>query len=73
MAAQQEIAFAWNAAQVGRRLDVMIDRCIPGEDNAYVGGATPTPPRWTAQVYVTGEDLSPGQIRRPVRLSPPRI
>ena len=28
MEVQQEIAFAWNASQVGRQLDVMIDRCI---------------------------------------------
>ena len=25
MAEQQEIAFAWNDAQIGRRLDVLID------------------------------------------------
>ena len=54
MAAQQEIAFAWNASQVGRRLDVMIDRRIPGEPNAYVGRSYADAPEVDGQVYVTG-------------------
>jgi len=62
MAAQQEIAFAWNASQVGQRLDVMIDRCISGEENAYVGRSYADAPEVDGQVYVTGENLAPGQI-----------
>jgi ribosomal protein S12 methylthiotransferase len=62
MAAQQEIAFAWNASQVGVRLDVMIDRCISVEDDAYVGRSYADAPEVDGQVYVTGEDLMPGQI-----------
>jgi len=62
MAAQQEIAFAWNASQVGQRLDVMIDRCISGEENAYVGRSYADAPEVDGQVYATGEDLAPGQI-----------
>ena len=61
MAAQQEIAFAWNASQVGRRLDVMIDRCVSAEENAYVGRSYADAPEVDGQVYVTGE-VSPGQI-----------
>ena len=49
MAAQQEIAFAWNAAQVGRRLDVIIDAPVSGEPMHMSAAVTPTPPRWTGR------------------------
>jgi ribosomal protein S12 methylthiotransferase len=62
MAAQQEIAFAWNAAQVGRRLDVMIDRRVARQPHAYVGRTYADAPEIDGQIYVTGEGLSPGQI-----------
>jgi ribosomal protein S12 methylthiotransferase len=62
MAAQQEIAFDWNASQVGRRCDVMIDRCISIEQNAYVGRSYADAPEVDGQTYVTGENLEPGQI-----------
>jgi ribosomal protein S12 methylthiotransferase len=62
LAAQQEIAFAWNRAQVGRRLDVLIDSDIPGEKNAYVGRTWADAPEIDGAVYVTGQGLGPGQI-----------
>ena len=62
MAAQQEIAFAWNASQVGRRLDVMIDGQVVGEPNAYVGRSYADAPEIDGQVFVTGEGFMPGQI-----------
>ena len=62
MAAQQEIAFAWNASQVGKQLDVIIDRRIAGEQKAYVGRSYADAPEVDGQVYVTGEKLRPGQI-----------
>ncbi len=62
MAVQQEIAFAWNAAQVGRRLKVLVDRCISPQDNAYVGRSYADAPEVDGQVYVTGKNLAPGQI-----------
>jgi len=62
LAAQQEIAFAWSDAQVGRTLEVLIDRDIPGEENAYVGRSRADAPEIDGAVYVTGEDLSPGRI-----------
>jgi ribosomal protein S12 methylthiotransferase len=62
MAAQQEIAFAWNAKQVGRRLDILIDAKVAGEPNAYVGRSYADAPEVDGQVYVTGKKLSPGQI-----------
>jgi ribosomal protein S12 methylthiotransferase len=62
MAAQQAIAFEWNASQVGQTVDVMIDRCISVEQNAYVGRSYADAPEVDGQVYVTGENLEPGQI-----------
>ena len=62
MEVQQPIAFAWGRSQVGRRLDVLIDRDIPGEENAYVGRSYADAPEVDGAVYVTGEGLAPGQI-----------
>jgi ribosomal protein S12 methylthiotransferase len=62
MAAQQEIAFAWNAAQVGRHMDVMIDRRVAGQPPAYVGRTYADAPEIDGQIYVTGEGLRPGEI-----------
>lgn len=62
MAAQQGIAFAWNESQVGRRWEILIDRCIAGENNAYVGRSYADAPEIDGAVYVTGEGLAPGQI-----------
>jgi ribosomal protein S12 methylthiotransferase len=62
MATQQEIAFAWNASQVGRRLDAMIDRRVADQPQAYVGRTYADAPEIDGQVYVTGKGLSPGQI-----------
>ncbi len=62
MARQQEIAFAWGDRQLGRTLDVLIDRCIPGEKHAFVGRTTADAPEVDGGVYVTGHGLRPGQI-----------
>jgi ribosomal protein S12 methylthiotransferase len=62
MAAQQEIAFGWNASQVGKRLDVLIDRCISVEENAYVGRSYADAPEVDGEIFVTGENLVAGQI-----------
>jgi len=62
MAVQQEIAFAWNTSQVGRQLDVILDRRVPGQVNVYVGRSYADAPEVDGQVYVTGENLIPGQI-----------
>ena len=60
--AQQAIAFDWNDSQVGRKLDVLIDRDIPGEKNAYVGRSYADAPEVDGAVYVTGVNLRPGRI-----------
>ncbi len=62
MAAQQEITFAFNASQVGRRIDVLLDRDVPEETDAYVGRGHADAPEVDGVVYVTGENLAPGQI-----------
>ncbi len=62
MAAQQEIAFRWNESQVDGTLDVILDAPVPGETNAWTGRSYADAPDVDTVVYVTGEDLSPGQI-----------
>ncbi len=62
MEVQQPIAFAWNQAQVGRQLDVILDRGIPGQQDALVGRTYADAPEIDGVVYVTGDGLSPGQI-----------
>jgi len=62
LAAQQEIAFAWGESQVGRRLDVLLDAAVPEAATAYVGRSYADAPEIDGVVYVTGENLAPGQI-----------
>ncbi len=62
MAVQQQIAFDWNAAQVGRQLDVIIDRALPDEKNTWLGRSYADAPDVDGVVYVTGKRLKPGQI-----------
>ena len=69
MAVQQEIAFAWNDAQIGRQLDVIIDSAVPGETSpaqgtAWIGRSYADAPDVDGVVYVTGEGLSTGRIVR---------
>ena len=59
---QQEIAFAWNQAQMGRQRDILIDSDIPGQKDAYVGRSSAEAPEIDGVVYVTGENLRPGEI-----------
>jgi ribosomal protein S12 methylthiotransferase len=62
MAEQQRIAFEWNAAQMGRRADVLIDRVVPGEKNAWIGRSAADAPDVDGVVYVSGKKLRPGHI-----------
>ncbi len=62
MAVQQEVAFAWNDAQIGRRLDVIVDAAVPDEKNAWVGRSYADAPDVDGVVYVTGERLKLGSI-----------
>ena len=62
MEVQQEIAFEWNDAQVGRQFDVLIDAAVPDEPNAWVGRSYADAPDVDGVVYVTGERLSIGSL-----------
>jgi ribosomal protein S12 methylthiotransferase len=62
MEVQQEIAFQWNDAQIGRRLDVVIDAAVPEEKNAWVGRSYADAPDVDGVVYVTGECIKVGKI-----------
>ncbi|NQT37480.1 MAG: 30S ribosomal protein S12 methylthiotransferase RimO [Planctomycetes bacterium] len=62
LAVQQEIAFDWARSQVGRTFDVIVDRCIDGEKDAYQGRTHADAPDIDPVVYVTGENLAPGCI-----------
>jgi ribosomal protein S12 methylthiotransferase len=56
LAIQQEIAFAWNQSQMGRRMDILLDRYMDGENNALLGRSYADAPEIDGVVYVTGED-----------------
>ena len=63
MAVQQEIAFAWNQRQIGRKLDVLLDSPVPGEKNAWIGRSFADAPDVDGVVFVTGKGLKAGAIR----------
>ena len=56
MAVQQEVAFRWNESQTGRRVDVLLDRAVPDEKNAWLGRSYADAPDVDGVVYVTGKD-----------------
>ncbi len=56
MAVQQELAFEWNAAQVGRRLDVLIDQAVEDHPGAWIGRAYADAPDVDGLVFVTEID-----------------
>jgi ribosomal protein S12 methylthiotransferase len=62
MEVQQKIAFEWNAAQKGKRIDVLIDRQVPGEKQAWIGRGHADAPDVDSVVYVSGHKLAAGRI-----------
>ncbi len=62
MEVQQDVAFEWNDAQIGRQLDVIIDTAVPEEEGAWIGRSYADAPDVDGVVYVTGEGLGPGSI-----------
>lgn len=62
MQIQQQIALDWNAAQVGKRWDVLIDRPVPGERDAWIGRSYADAPDVDSVTYVTGKKLAAGKI-----------
>lgn len=61
MAAQQPVAFAYNAAQVGKTLEVLIDSAgrVPG---TWIGRGHADAPDVDGQVIVQGHRLEPGDM-----------
>jgi ribosomal protein S12 methylthiotransferase len=64
MAVQQDIAFAWNARQTGKQVDVLIDAPVPGERDVWIGRSYADAPDVDGVVYVTGKGLRTGQLAR---------
>ena len=62
MEAQQQVAFAWNEAQVGRTWEVLLDAPLAGEENVWLGRSYADAPDVDGVVFVTGEGLAAGQI-----------
>ncbi|MEX1039793.1 MAG: 30S ribosomal protein S12 methylthiotransferase RimO [Pirellulaceae bacterium] len=62
MEVQQEVVFGHNQAQVGRTIDVIIDQQVPGEKTAWIGRSKADAPDVDCVVYVTGDQIKPGDI-----------
>ncbi len=62
MEVQQAISHDWNLQQAGRRMQVILDSSVPEQSNAWVGRSKADAPDVDGLVYVTGENLSEGQI-----------
>ncbi len=65
MALQQENAFAFCEEQIGKTLEIILDRPLDRDQNVWVGRSYADAPDVDALVYVTGEPdkpLSAGQI-----------
>jgi ribosomal protein S12 methylthiotransferase len=62
MEIQQEIAFDWSRQQIGRTLDVLIDRPSPEQEGVWLGRSYADAPDIDGQVYVAGRRIKPGQI-----------
>lgn len=62
MAVQQEIAFDWAQAQVGRRVTVLLDQLYPERRHVFLGRTYADAPEIDGVVYVTGKNLQPGQF-----------
>ena len=64
MAAQQEVAFAWSARQVGRELAAIVDAPDPEFPSHYQARSQADAPEIDGLVRVKGKKLEPGDIVR---------
>ena len=62
MEAQQQIAFGWNEAQIGKQLPIILDAPVAGQRMAWVGRSQADAPDVDGLVYVTGKGLKQGDI-----------
>ena len=53
MKVQQESAFAWCESKVGQKLQVMIDRRVPDQEQAWIGRSYGDAPDVDGLVFVT--------------------
>lgn len=56
MEVQQQIAFEWNAAQVGTTQDMVLDLPVEGQPGVFVGRTIADAPDVDGIVYVTGDE-----------------
>ncbi|ADB17834.1 MiaB-like tRNA modifying enzyme YliG [Pirellula staleyi DSM 6068] len=54
MAVQQELAFAWNEAQIDKVMPVILDQSVEGEKNVWIGRSMADAPDVDGLVFVTG-------------------
>lgn len=57
MEVQQEHAFAWNEAQLGKVIPVILDQAVEGEKNVWIGRSQGDAPDVDGLVFVTGERI----------------
>jgi len=65
MAVQQQNAFAWCKERIGTRMEVLIDKAVDIQSNAWIGRSYADAPDVDASVFVTGEPshpIKPGDI-----------
>ena len=62
MEIQQQVAFEWGDAQVGKQVDVLIDSPVEGEEGVWIGRSAADAPDVDCITYVTGEGLASGKI-----------
>lgn len=63
MAIQQSNAFAWCEEQVGKRMEILVDKAIDEAENAWVGRSFADAPDVDSSVFITGDKeltLRPG-------------
>jgi ribosomal protein S12 methylthiotransferase len=64
MAAQQEVAFAWAAVQVGREVEVIVDGPDPEVPGVVLGRSHADAPEIDCAVRLKGKNLRPGDLVR---------
>jgi ribosomal protein S12 methylthiotransferase len=64
MEAQQESAFAWSAAQVGKETEVIVDGADPEVPGHVLARGMADAPEIDCQVRVKGKNLQPGDLVR---------
>ncbi|MEZ6098115.1 MAG: 30S ribosomal protein S12 methylthiotransferase RimO [Pirellulaceae bacterium] len=62
MEVQQKIAFQWNEQQLGQVRNVIIDRAVADHPDVWMGRTTSDAPDVDGVVWVTGSDLTIGEI-----------